>query len=343
MPVITGSGDYQYEVVENWAKFPGAWSYDVAGIGVDSKDRVYLFNRGETPVIVVDADGRVLDRWGDKRTFPNAHAVTMGPDDTIWLTDTLDHTVRQFTLGGELLLTIGTSGKPALPMSGDPFCQCTHVAIHPKTGELFVADGYCNARVHKYSPDGRLLYSWGEPGNEPGQFNLPHNICTDREGYVYVADRHNNRVQVFASDGKLEAVWTGMALPCGLFVDTAGREQLCYIAELSSAFWLSPGRGWWDFWNATKRMGPRVSVYGLDGRLRAKLCDNGQGSGPDQLFAPHGIAVNRQGDIYVAEVSWTLAKVLDGDQPSSGLLRNVVKLAKTSRAADGGRQGGVSA
>jgi hypothetical protein len=299
--------------------------YDVAGVGLDAKGNVYLFNRGDHPVMVMDSGGNLLRSWGDKKMFPRAHAVTMGPDDTIWLTDVFDHTVRQCTLDGKILMTIGVNGKAARAMSGEPFNQCTHVAIHPNTGELFVSDGYLNAKVHKYAPDGRLLYSWGEAGNEPGQFNLPHNICTDRDGYVYVADRQNSRVQVFTPNGKLEHIWTGMAMPCGMCMDTRAPEQLCYIGELSSTWWSRMASD--DFWQAWNRpgMGPRLSIYSLDGRLRAKLCDNGQGEGPDRFIAPHGIAVSAEGDIYVGEVSWTVfGRTL---QPPRAV-RNIVKLAK---------------
>lgn len=334
MAIHTGAGEYSYEIVENWAKLPGHndWNFDVAGIGVDAKDRVYLFNRSDRPVIIVDREGKYLHSWGDKKTFPNAHAVTMGPDDTIWLTDTFDHTVRKCTLEGEILMTLGTPGKPARAMSGQPFYQCTHVAIHPNTGELFVSDGYGNAKVHKYTPDGRLLYSWGEPGNEPGQFNLPHNIATDRDGYVYVADRHNARVQVFTPNGRLEAVWYGMALPCGMCIDSASPEQLCYIGELSSSWWTGVGpHGFWPAWNAARTMGPRVSIWSLDGRLLAKLCDNGQGEEIDQLMAPHGICVDRDGNIYVAEVSFSIARMFNRGEPSARPVRNALKLSRLRR------------
>jgi hypothetical protein len=77
-------------------------------------------------------------------------------------------------------------------MSGEPFHRCTHTALSPK-GEIYVSDGYGNARVHKYSPDGKLLMSWGEPGTGEGEFNIVHNICCDADGWVYVADRENHR------------------------------------------------------------------------------------------------------------------------------------------------------
>jgi hypothetical protein len=325
MSFQTGVGQYVYEVIEDWAKVPEGWVMnDVAGVGVDVKGNVYLFNRGDHPVIILDSNGNFLHTWGDKQMFPNAHAVTIGPDDTIWLTDTYDHTVRKCTPEGEVLMTIGTSGKPAKPMSGQPFYQCTHVAIHPHTGELFISDGYGNAKVHKYTPDGRLQSSWGEAGNEPGQFNLPHNICTDREGYVYVADRHNARVQVFTPNGQLEAIWTGMALPCGMHIDTSHSQQLCYIGELSSALWAAGSSELGPIWDCPG-MGPRVSIYTLDGQLQAKLCDNGVGEGSGQMIAPHGISVDSEQNIYVGEVSWIM---MGSRLKPPRQVRNIQKLAK---------------
>ena len=89
MSLQTGGGDYAYEINENWCELPGGGLCDVAGVGVDAKGNVYLFNRGEHPVIVVNGEGKFLHSWGDQKMFPRAHAVTMGPDDTIWLTDRL--------------------------------------------------------------------------------------------------------------------------------------------------------------------------------------------------------------------------------------------------------------
>jgi len=127
----------------------------------------------------------------------------MGPDDSIYLTDDGGHFMRKCSLDGKVLLELGIPGKPAPYMSGEPFHRCTHTALSPK-GEIYVSDGYGNARVHKYSPDGKLLMSWGGPGTNPGEFNIVHNICTDADGWVYVADRENHRVQVFDGNGKYE-------------------------------------------------------------------------------------------------------------------------------------------
>jgi hypothetical protein len=331
LPIRTGNDEYIYEIVEGWG-MSGATgidgTFDVAGVGIDSRENVYLFNRGQRPVIVLDKDGEFLRCWGDKKIFPNAHAVTIGPDDAVWLTDNLDHTVRKCTPEGKVLLSLGTSGKPAKGMSGLPLCRCTHVAIHPGSGELFVSDGYGNAKVHKYTPDGRLLCSWGEPGNKPGQFSLPHNICTDRDGYVYVADRENQRVQVFTPNGKLEDIWTNMARPCGMYIDTS-HSQLCYIGELSTSWWCQIAPELWEIQNQPG-YGPRVSIYSLDGTLRATLLDNAQGEAPNQMIAPHGIAVSREGDIYVGEVSATAGPWFARKDPARPF-RTVVKLRKVNK------------
>src|SRR5947207_4700429 len=195
MPVILGTGAYRYEVVDDWAKLPPGREFnaDVAAVGVDTQDRVYAFNRGQHPMVVFDRDGNFLRSWGEG-VFHRAHGVHMAPDDTLWLTDDGDHTVRHCTLDGKILLTIGIPGTPKPYMGGEPFHRCTHTALSPQ-GDLYVSDGYGNARVHKYAPNGTLIASWGEPGTDPGQFNIPHNICCDADGWVYVADRENHRVQ----------------------------------------------------------------------------------------------------------------------------------------------------
>lgn len=332
MPVRTSSGGYTYEVVEGWgmsAETGIDGSFDVAGTGIDSKGHVYLFNRGPVPVVVVDRDGNFVRSWGDKTLFPNAHAVTVDAEDNVWLTDTFDHTVRKCSPDGKVLMTLGTSGNSAEPMSGRPFCQCTHMAIHPNTGELFVSDGYGNAQIHKYAPDGRLLYSWGEPGNRPGQFSLPHNICTDRDGYVYVCDRENMRVQVFTPNGKLEDIWTGMARPCGMYIDTRG-SQMAYVGELSGAWWAQVSYKLWEIANKPG-LGPRISLYSLDGTLRASLLDNGQGNAPNQMIAPHGISVDDEGDIYVGEVCAIASTWFPVADPSRGL-RPILKLKRVHDA-----------
>ena len=109
-----------------------------------------------------------------------------------------------------------------------PFNTVTNVTLAPD-GEIYAADGYGNARVHRFAADGRLLASWGEPGSGPGQFNLPHGIAVDRGGRVYVADRENSRIQIFSRDGALREIWDWVNRPCDLFIDA---EERIHVAEL---------------------------------------------------------------------------------------------------------------
>src|SRR4029077_13600819 len=129
---------------------------------------VYVFSRGEHPLMVFDRDGTFLTSWDDK-AFNRPHGITVGPDDAVYCTDDRDHTVRKFTPDGRLLLTLGTSGKPSdtgatstdfrtIRRAGPPFHYPTNLALSPE-GDLYVSDGYGNARVHKFSADGQLLFS----------------------------------------------------------------------------------------------------------------------------------------------------------------------------------------
>src|SRR6185437_3143833 len=232
MPAILGSGEHRYRVVENWAKLPNGWNLtDVASVAVDSKDRIYVFNRGEHPMVVLDRAGNFLRSFGEG-LFRRAHGLHIDADDHLYCTDDGDHTVRKCTADGKVLLTIGIPGKPAPFMSGEPFNRCTHTALSPDL-EIYVSDGYANARVHKYDPSGRLLLSWGECGSDPGQFNIPHNIVSDPDGWIYVADRENHRVQVFDKNGKYETQWNNLHRPCGLYMPP-GKCPICYIGELGA-------------------------------------------------------------------------------------------------------------
>ena len=129
MAFVLGSGEFRYEVTEGWGKLPGDWTFhEVAAVAVDGKDQVYCFTRGKHPVIVFDRDGNFLRSWGDG-VFKRAHGATIGPDDTVFLTDDGDHTVRKCTPAGKVLLTLGVPGKPSEYFSGDPFHRCTEVFV----------------------------------------------------------------------------------------------------------------------------------------------------------------------------------------------------------------------
>ena len=225
-------------------------------------------------MIVFDREGNFLRSWGEG-VFPRAHGVFMAPDDTIWLTDDGDHTVRQCTLEGKVLLTLGIPGKPAPYMSGEPFHRCTHTAMSPQ-GDIYVSDGYGNSRVHKFSPNGRLLLSWGAPGTDPGEFNIAHNITCDADGWVYVADRENHRVQVFDGNGKYEAQWNNLHRPCGLFMPP-GKCPICYIGELGAVQPVNRN---------VPNLGPRVTIVDHTGKRIARLGRNGTGDRSDRVPGP---------------------------------------------------------
>jgi DNA-binding beta-propeller fold protein YncE len=254
--------------------------------------------------MVFDPDGTFLLSWGEG-IFARPHGISIGPDDAVYCTDDCDHTVRKFTPEGRPLLTLGTSGQPSgtgatsndyrtVRYAGPPFHYPTNLAIAP-AGELYVSDGYGNARVHKFTPEGRLLLSWGEPGDGPGQFHLPHGIAVDRQGTVYVADRENSRIQLFTSEGEYLTEWRDVARPCQVAIDATG--HVC-VAELGFRAGMWPG---------TTAPGPdapggRVSVFDSQGHLVARWGGGRNPTAPGDFFAPHDLCIDGKGDLYVAEV-----------------------------------------
>jgi DNA-binding beta-propeller fold protein YncE len=303
--VTVGSGKFRYEAVVGWEQLPPGWSFvEVAGVATDSRDRVYVFNRGDHPVIVFDRDGRFITSWGEG-VFKRAHGIHIGPDDAVYCTDDLDHTVRKFTREGRLLLTLGTSGRPSdtgidgidyrsIRRAGPPFHRPTNVAL-AKDGALYITDGYGNARVHKFTAEGRLLSSWGEPGEGPGQFNLPHGIALDSQGRVYVADRENSRIQIFSANGEYLTEWTDVARPMQVFID--GQDNV-FVAGVGWRAGLFP----WQSPPGAEPAGPQVSVFDHGGRLLAQWGDGSDPTAPGNFFAPHDIWVDSHGDVYVGEV-----------------------------------------
>lgn len=295
-----------FEVIEGWEKLPEGWSFvEVAGVATDSRDRVYVFNRGEHPMIVFDADGNFLDAWGEG-LFTNAHGIYIGPDDRIYAADNFDHTVRIFSPDGTLLQTLGEKDQPSdtgfvpgrtpVQYGGDPFNRVTNVALD-STGSLYVADGYGNARVHKFTADGEHLFSWGEPGTGPGEFRLPHAIAIDEDDRVIVADRENSRIQVFSPKGEYLTEWTGISRPDDIFIDDdAG---IMHIAELG---------GWAEGSDIPPHVPPAsVCLVDLDGALISRF-GSGDPAQPGNFFAPHGIWADSRGDLYVAEVIVSYAR-----------------------------------
>jgi DNA-binding beta-propeller fold protein YncE len=293
---IVQSGDFTFRIDTDWAKLPKGWSFfEVVDLAVDLQDRVFLFCRGEHPLIVFDREGNFLKSWGDG-FFKRPHGMTIGPDGSLYCTDDFDHVVRKFSPDGELLLTIGTPGQAAPFQGGEPFNRPTKVALEPETGNLYISDGYGNSRVHKYTAKGGLLFSWGRPGPEPGEFNLVHSVCTDRQGRVYVADRESHRVQVFDDTGRYITQWNNLHRPCGLCI-TGGDPQLVIIGQIPPSLKVN---------EKYPNLGACVSIHDLSGKKLASIGEAAPGQdSPAQFWAPHGIAADSHGDIYVGEVSYS--------------------------------------
>ncbi|MPZ45979.1 MAG: hypothetical protein GEV05_21850 [Betaproteobacteria bacterium] len=287
---VVGSGEHTYRVEEDWARLPPGVDVIAASVTVDSQDNVYCFSRvKEHPVVVFDRDGKFLRSWGEG-LFAFPHTIRADKDDNLWLVDRDLGQMMQFDREGKLLRTIGTRGFRSdtgvapedfrsdayrdVTHGGGPFNLPTDIDIAP-SGEMFVSDGYGNARVHKFDATGRHVQSWGEPGTGPGQFNLPHGVWVDRRGRLLVADRENDRIQVFDQNGQLLDVWrTKLIGPAVMYVDA---HDVVYTVEHN---------------------GGLVSVLTLDGERLAQW-------GDPSFRSCHGIWGDSRGDLYVVRPgSW---------------------------------------
>ena len=295
MSVIVGSGEFTYEALDGWEQLPeGVRLVECPGVAVDSRDRVYVLTRNpDHPVQVFDREGRWLTSFGQGVFSGRTHGLFIGPDESVYAADDGTHTITKFTTDGELLMTLGERYAPSEKWKGAPFNRPTHAAVSPNTGEIYVSDGYGNSRIHKYTPDGRLLLSWGEPGIDAGQFIRPHNIAVDAEDRVLVADRECHRVQIFDAQGSFLAMWNNIHRPDGMVI---GPDGNVYIGELNGIPGVDDAPG----------LGHRVSILSPEGELLERIGDPEEGEEPGRFIAPHGIAVDSHGDIYVGEVAFTI-------------------------------------
>ena len=217
--VTVGATKYTYEVIESWGVLPEGWTFgNVGTVAVDSQDRVYAFQRKDPPMLVFDREGNFLNSWGNG-AMVMAHGLYIGPDDMVYLTDTGDHVTMKYTLDGKPLLILGNRGQPSdtgceeaggkVLRPGGPFNMPAQMVSSP-SGELYVADGYRNCRIHRFTSQGRLIASWGNPGKvAPGEFHAPHCVWVDKEGTVFVCDRDKTAGSRFSQP-------QGSSWPCGL-------------------------------------------------------------------------------------------------------------------------------
>jgi hypothetical protein len=275
MPQL-GTGQYKYELIRDFFKLPNGERFGlVSRVAADSHDRIYVFQRRDPPVVVFDRDGTYLGTWGSGEvTDPHGLKIV---DDVVYTTDRSDSVAKSFTLDGKPLLTLGQrgvhsdtgcTGAPWLaPRAAGPFNHPTEMISHPN-GDIYVTDGYRNARVHRFTGDGKLVTSWGAPGKADGEFHLPHSIAIDDDGKLYVADRANRRIQIFTPDGGFLGQWTGMGGPNDI---SRGKDGNYYIAEQEADG--NPAY---------------VTVRDQNGSVLARMASR----------HVHGIGVDSRGDIY---------------------------------------------
>ncbi len=262
--LVVDLGDDLFSVTRPWGELPpGMQLHDVSDVAVDSHDNVYVYQRGDPPIVVFDASGAYLRSFGSG-IIADAHGIFITPDDRVLVADRDAHQVLGFNVRGALELVLGERHRPKLQA---PFNHPADVATGPD-GSIFVADGYGNSIVHRFSADGRWLQSWGQPGCGQGAFTTPHAIRVHPDGRVLVADRENNRVQIFTSEGEYLAEWRDFYHPMDIYVDSHGRTHV------------------------TDQI-PRLSQVAVDGKLLGRC--------RPVLYAAHGIWGDSRGDLYLAE------------------------------------------
>jgi DNA-binding beta-propeller fold protein YncE len=308
--MATTTATLRYEVIPGWEQLPEGYAHpDVTDVATDSKDRVYLLCRTDIPglashpILVYDRSGRFLHSLGEGIVSIHPHGMAI-IDDIIWVTD-YDHTVRKISLDGKVLLTLGTKDKPA--SAGGMFDRPARTGVGPK-GDIYVAGNFSQNKVHHFSAKGEFIRSWGGPGQGPGQMNNPHGITVHKDGRVFEADRDNNRIQIFSPEGEYLGEWTDTQRPNQLVFD---KDGFAYVGEGS----LRPNAK--TFRNgkplivtADNTTGAKVSVLDPQGKVVVRwggkdaykdACD------PGNFASPHGLAVDSDGDLYVAEVTYEVA------------------------------------
>src|SRR6266700_7500013 len=298
-----------YQTIENWFKLPdGRKIGSTAGITVDRDGTsVWTFDRcgGQycagsnlAPIMKFDESGKMVKSFG-AGMFVRPHGIRIDREGNVWVTDGegpdgkdpnkngKGHQVFKFSPEGKVLMTLGKAGVAG--DGPDTFNQPSAVLIAPN-GDIFVSDGHggdSNARIVKFSQDGKFIKTWGKKGSGPGEFNLPHSLAFDSKGRLFVADRENNRLQIFDQDGKFLAEWRQFSRPSGVFID---KNDVLYVADSESN----------SLRNSSYKRGIRVGSA-KDGSVTAFIPD--PEPDPDHaISAAEGVAADAMGNIFGAEV-----------------------------------------
>ena len=300
--ILGGSARAQsnpYHVVENWAKLPEGRTWgQVIGVDVDRSGNVWIFDRcgGTTcagsnlaPILKFDREGKLLKGLGEGMfVFP--HGLYVDKDGNVWVTDGQGkdgkgQQVVKFSPEGKVLLTLGKAGVAG--DGPDTFHAPSDVVVAPN-GTIFVADGHggeTNARIVKFSKDGKFLKAWGKKGSAPGEFDSPHTISMDSKGRLFVGDRSNSRIQIFDQDGKFLEEWKQFGRPSGIFID--GTDTI-YVTDSTSDEKLNPGFP----------KGIRIGSA-KDGIVKALIPPLGPAEKPTSVT--EGVAADARGNVYGGE------------------------------------------
>jgi DNA-binding beta-propeller fold protein YncE len=282
-----------YQTIDNWAQLPPGRGWGMAiglDIDIDGKS-VWVFDRcgaktctgsSVAPIQKFDASGKVLTSFG-AGMFNFPHGLFVDRDGSIWVTDGKGeggkgHTAIKFSADGKVLMTLGTPGVAGNDETH--FNGPSDVLVAPN-GDIFVADGHggdTNARVVKFSKDGKFITAWGHKGSGQGEFQTPHGLAMDSAGHLYVADRENDRLQIFDQDGKFIAEWKQFGRPSGVFID---KNDMIYVADSQSG----------EKFNKSFKQGIRIGSV-KDGKVIAFI----DKAGTHEM--PEGVAADAEGNIY---------------------------------------------
>ena len=265
--LVTTLGDHTYQVVFPWNRTRLG---HISQLALDSAGRVYVYQRTGSPIVVLSPDGELVGSWGSG-VISDPHGIYITPDDRVLLVDRDAHQIMIFDTAGTLVATIGERHRPRF---GKPFNHPTDIALAP-TGELYVCDGYGNAHVHCFSADGKHQFTWGGIGTGPGEFSTPHGIWVMPDGRVLVADRENDRIQVFSRDGKYLAAWGNLYHPMDIY---QGHDGTVYVTDQA----------------------PHVVAYTPDGTVVGRCKANATHA--------HGIWGDAAGNLFLAEHNGQLTK-----------------------------------
>ena len=301
----TNSLPNPYRTVENWAKLPAGRTWgSAAGVTVDSKGHIWVAERcganscvgsNLAPILEFDPSGKLLTSFG-AGMFVFPHGITVDREGNVWVTDGdgkdgKGHQVFEFSSKGKLLLALGKQGVAGA--TNDTFNRPSAVAIAPN-GDVFVADGHggeSNARIVKFSKGGKFIMTWGKKGTAPGEFDIPHALAFDSQGRLFVADRGNNRIQIFDQNGKFIDQWRQFSRPSGISID---RRDMIYVADSESGSVAKDHAAW--------KRGIRVGSA-KDGSVTAFIPDPNTDPNAMGTSAAEGVAADANGVIYGAEVA----------------------------------------